>query len=214
MRIWLIALAGLVAACGQPSQPTDTQAEIETPIRIVEEEAVLDENIEKTMGSMNPLENDLRDLEIGIRLKDEFVLTEKGAEFVLKATMSNGDVPIDEVLKLERVSDIESALLAAEARDGFYMATFHLRDEDKRRVQAAQTILGELKKTSDGNNDLTFNAIAYTCVAEGVEPSDVYSLTIYARSHPGVEFIPLGSEIEIARSEMPGVAELWDSCTA
>ena len=221
MRSWIVASAVLLAACGGANETMDDvqvePAPIETPaadapISFAENEAELDANLEQSIGSMNPLENDLQDLEVLVRLKDEFVLTDKGADFVLKATMSNGDVPVDEVLKLQRVTDIKSNVLTEAAREGFYIAQFRLFEADKARIEAAQAILKELQKTSDGNNDLAFNAVAYTCVAAGVEPSDTYSLTIFVRTHPSVEFISLGGEVLVERSDQSGIAELWNVC--
>ncbi len=222
MRSLIVASAVLLGACGSANEtdrvtleaepaPVETAA-TEPPISFAETDAELDANLEESIGSVNPFENDLEDLEVLVRLKDEFVLTEKGADFILKATMSNGEVPVDEVLKLQRVTDIGSNILADEAREGFYIAQFRLFEEDKSRIAAAQTILRELQKTSDGNNDLAFNAIAYTCVAPGVTPSDTYSLTIFVHTHPGVEFISLGGEVLVERSDQAGIAELWNVC--
>ena len=222
MRTLLLATAVMLGACGGANETVTPASEAETapgettaskaPISFAETDAELDAKIEETIGSVNPFENDLEDLEVLVRLKDEFVLTDKGADFILKATMSNGQVPVDEVLKLQRVTEIESDILNAEAREGFYIAQFRLFEEDKSRIAAAQTILRELQKTSDGNNDLAFNAIAYTCVAPDVTPSDTYSLTIFVRTHPGVEFISLGGEVLVERSDQTGIAELWNVC--
>ena len=222
MRILLLATAVMLGACGGANETATQAPEAETapaettaseaPISFAETDAELDAKIEETIGSVNPFENELEDLEVLVRLKDEFVLTDKGADFILKATMSNGQVPVDEVLKLQRVTDIESEILSIEAREGFYIAQFRLFEEDKSRIAAAQTTLRELQKTSDGNNDLAFNAIAYTCVAPGVTPSDTYSLTIFVRTHPGVEFISLGGEVLVERSDQAGIAELWNAC--
>lgn len=217
MRLLILGLALLAAACGQKTAPETETAVIEVtsdlPISPMSSDAELEANAREVMASINPLENDLRDLEIAVRLKDAFqIKTTRGVEFELSVTMGDGTVPIDETFVLTPDAAIESSVLNAARREGFYVARLRLDPADRARMGAAGDKLQELRKTSNGNNELTFNATAFTCVPQDVEAPDTYSLTVFARTSPDVEFITLSDEWLVERSDMAGVRELWDKC--
>lgn len=217
MRLLLLGLALLTAACGQTTAPETEAAVIEItsdlPISPVSSDAELEANAREVMASINPLENDLRDLEIAVRLKDAFqIKTTRGVEFELSVTMGDGTVPIDETFVLTSDETIESSVLNAAQREGFYVARLRLDPNDRARMGAAGDRLQELRENSNGTNELVFNATAFTCVPTDADAPYTYSLTVFARTSPDVEFITLSDEWLVERSDMAGVRELWDKC--
>ncbi|MDJ0920582.1 MAG: hypothetical protein QNI84_05600 [Henriciella sp.] len=204
----LFALA--IAACSPAEPPvSDLTAEeppVEMPLRLADEDADMEEIADSVIGSINPLENDLRGLEVAVRLRDEFRITDTGVEFELKATGPDGQTKVDELLKLRETSGIESELLNAEAREGFYITTFALEDADKPAIAAADSVLQVMREEAPGQNDLTFQAIAHTCVEPASSPEQ-YSLTLFVRSHPDVDFVTLSNEWIMDRGD-EGIAEM------
>ncbi|MEM9939235.1 MAG: hypothetical protein AAF768_10335 [Pseudomonadota bacterium] len=197
-----------IAACSAGEEPVaeltaetpPIEAAEDMPLNMVGGEEAIEEIAEAVLGSMNPLENDLRGLEVAVRLKDEFRIGPSGVEFELRATGRDGAAKVDELFKLRETSGLESALLDAEARDGFHIKTFALEETDKPAIAAADTVLQVMKEETPGENQLTFQAIAHSCVEPGAAPEQ-YSLTIYVRSHPDVEFVTLNPELLADRND-------------
>ena len=186
----------------------------DAPIKMVATEEELETAGDNIQASLNPFENDLRNLEVAFRLKDAFPITEKGAKFMLAAVMADGSIPIDESFSLVPTQDITSPHLEAEIRDGFYIATFKLADADKARIHAAAQTLQEMKKVSSGDNELKLNAVAYTCFDEtnATADDDTYSLSAYFRSAESVDFIDLTTEWLMIRGKADSVDNLWNAC--
>ncbi|MEM1087299.1 MAG: hypothetical protein AAGH90_06185 [Pseudomonadota bacterium] len=182
-------------------------------MRFADPAADVEAAVKKAAGSINPLENDLTDLEVVFRLHEAFPLSQKrDAEFHLRVQTSNGETPIDETFSLVQTDTVSSPLLDADARDEFYFAAFRLSEQDKIQIAKAQQTLNILKQNSDGDNTLTLNATAYTCAAPDRDVPDVYSATTYIRTHPDVDFIPLSSELLVDKSDDPAIAALWNVC--
>lgn len=210
MRSLLPAILFVALAACSPAEDPATELTAETPpempLRMADPEADMEDIAEDVIGSMNPLENDLRGLEVAVRLRDEFRISTSGVEFELRATGPDGDAKVDELFKMSETTGVESALLSAEARDGFYVRTFELAETDKPAIATADTVLQTMKEETPGQNELTFQAIANTCVEPDTSPEQ-YSLTIYVRSHPGVDFVTLSSEWIMDKGE-EGLAEM------
>ena len=182
-------------------------------MRFADPEADFEADVKKAAGSINPLENDLRDIEIVFRLHEAFLISERRqAELVLRVDTSSGQVAIDEVFELIQIEKTNTPFLESETRDEFYMAGIALNEGDKVRMGETQQTLERLKQTSDGNNALSLNAVAYTCASPEGEVPDVYSATTYIRTHPDVDFIPLSSELLVDKTDDPAIAALWNVC--
>ena len=218
MRAWTLAGALILAACGQADTPTKTSSDgtYETgsvpAMRLANPDADLDEAADRVTGSLNPFENDLRDLEVAIRLNEAFLTKPDGVEFEFKVTNSAAATPINEVFVMQPTSGIASDLLAAEQRPGFYISTYRLKDADKPRMHAADLELKALKAASTGGNELTFQAEAHTCVDPSGPMPQTYSLTLYVRTHPGVDFVTLSDEWLADRADAGPLAALFDTC--
>ncbi len=158
--------------------------------------------------SENPFENDLADLEVAIRLRNEFEANEGETKFEFKVTMTDGSHPIDETFVLYPTQDVNTPFLQRETREGFKMLTFRLADSDRERMRAAEQKLNQLKAQSTGGNELDFLATVQTRMVQGATPPETYSLTMYARSHRSVDFVPLGEETIVQRSD-PNAAHLF-----
>lgn len=211
MRPLLPALIMLALAACSPAEPpvsnlTADEPPIEMPLRMADDTIDMEEVAESVIGSINPLENDLRGLEVAVRLRDAFRISTSGVQFELRATGPDGDAKVDHLFQMTETEGVESALLASEARDGFYIRTFELEETDKPIVAAADATLQVMKEDTPGQNELTFQAIANTCVEPSAAPEQ-YSLTVYVRSHPSVDFVTLSSEWIMDRSN-EGLAEM------
>lgn len=159
-------------------------------------------------ASAHPLENDLRELEIAVRLRDAFEPKPEGTKFEFKVTMADGSKPIDETFDLLPTEGVVCERLSAEMRPGFHIKTYKLNPADHDRMDAASNMLQKLKAESTGGNDLAFQAIVETQVKPGAEVPDAFSLTIYARSHKNVAFVPLSDE-KIIRATDPDAGQLF-----
>ena len=216
MRLYFMLLALALVGCapGGPSEPAvSTESGVsEAPLRRANPDVDFDQQVDLVEASLNPFENDLRALEVGLRLKDEFRLVSGGAQFEFAARMANGTEPFNETFVLEETSGIDSPTLGDAQREGFYVRTFKLQEADKPRMASADTTLKRLKAESTGGNELTFNAVALTCVDPTFVAPDTYSLTVFVRTHPDVDFMLLGDEMVADREETGALAALFSPC--
>ncbi len=217
MRILTVVAILLLAACSPTADGPVTDAAVtndtSSALRLAHPDADMTAATERMMGSLNPFENDLRGLEIAIRLKDEFRTKEDGAEFEFQVTSATGEMPLNEIFVLAETSDIDSPLITAEQRAGYYIRTYALADTDKPRMHTADTTLKALKAASTGGNELRFQAIANTCVEPDMAMPETYSLTVFLRTHPDVDFVTLSEEWLADRQDTGSLSALFDPCS-
>ncbi len=216
MRPVLIAALALLAACSPRAKTADTPAEPEAnanqtlPLQV---ESNIDQSqYENVVASMNPLENDLRGLEVAVRLEDAFVVKSDGAVLHIGATAPGGEQVVDELFVLAPLPEGAAGFLAPLAREGFTVHTFNLSDADLARMAATQAHLQEVRDAAPGQNELTFEASAYTCVAAGKDIPDVYRFNVFVRSAPTVDFVDMGGEITFRPEDSPAAAQLFQPC--
>jgi len=216
MRIFTVAAMVFLAACSPTAEAPAANAaeasEISPALRLANPDADMEEANLRIMGSLNPFENDLRGLEVAIRLKDEFRTTENGAEFEFQVANAAGEMPLNEVFVLDPTSGIESPLLTSVDYDGYYISTYALAEADKPRMHTADNTLKALKAASTGGNELRFQAVAHTCVEPEMEMPEIYSLTVFLRTHPDVDFVTLSEEWLADRQETGPLAALFKPC--
>lgn len=213
MRTFLIATLLLGAACSTATAPEDAPIPEDFPINI-EDLAQFDEAAaEAVIGSVNPLENDLRGLEVAIRLHEGFQIKPEGAFFLLGLTDGDGIQQIDQEFTLVETFGLESPSLATEQRDEFLIRTFKLDPDDDDRMQANDALLQTYKQNSSGENELTFNAGAKTCAHPDIETPDQYRIAFFVRTAADVEFVPLSAGDLIVERENSGPFEFaWEPC--
>ena len=183
------------------------------PINVEDMEKFDEEAAEKAIGSLNPLENDLRGLEIAIRLHEGFLIKPNGAIFNLGVTDGAGETRLDEEFVLIKTSDVEAPIFTTEAREDFKFWTYRLDPQDYARMQAGDMILQELKRSAPGENQLNFNAQAKTCANPDLETPDEYRLAMFARTAADVDFVPISAGDMIVEQENAGIFEFaWDNC--
>lgn len=183
------------------------------PLKVEGMEDLDDAELEEMMSSVNPLENDLRGLEVAIRLHEGFVIREDGAFFQLGLINGAGENLIDEDFTLIETADIASQTLTDAQRDGFFMRTYKLDPADHDRIRAADILLQDVKQTSTGDNQLKFNAGAKTCANVDAATPEEYRIAIFVRSAPDVDFIPMSAGDIILTKENAGpLAEMWTPC--
>ena len=183
------------------------------PINVEDMEKFDEAAAEKVIGSLNPLENDLRGLEIAVRLHEGFLIKPNGAIFNLGVTDGAGVTRLDEEFVLIRTSDIEAPIFTSEQRDSFEFWTYRLDPADYGRMQAGDLILQELKRSAPGENQLTFNAQANTCANPDLETPDEYRLAMFARTAADVDFVPLSAGDLIVEKDNAGIFEFaWEPC--
>jgi len=213
-KYMMIAAALGLVACGdtvQTSPPANDTA-IDPPITIDASADELETNAEQVKASMNPLENDLRGLEIAVRLHEAFRIKSDRANFELGVNDPQGITRADEIFDLVKTTGIETDALKAAEKPGFYIKTFKLAEADHERMQATEKILMELREAAPGQNELKFNAYAVTCVEPGITPPDTYRYMVMVRSSPLVDFVTLASEVSIERGGTGVPEELWSEC--
>ncbi len=215
--VTIIAGVLVLAACNQAEAPAAGGTAPDEPaavLRLADPSIDMEAANERMMGSLNPFENDLRGLEVAIRLKNEFRTKTDGVEFEFQVTTATGEMPLNEVFQLTRTSGIDSPLITSERREGFYIHTYALAEADKPRMQTADRTLKALKAASTGGNELTFQAIAHTCVEPEMVVPEIYSLTVFMRSHPDVDFVTLSEEWLADRQKTGPLAVLFEACSS
>ncbi len=215
MRIPVITVIFLLSACTPAADQSDVEVAItaSTPPTEMAVRQAVDSLSAQAVGSINPFENDLRGLEVAIRLREEFRTQPNGVTFEFGVVTAEGDKPLDEVFALEPTSGIASLMIASQQREGFYIRTYRLAEADKPRMAAADVTLQALKAASTGGNELQFQAVALTCVEPETAPPEAYSLTLYVRTHTDVDFIALSEEIRIGRQDEAAASEIFEVCT-
>lgn len=215
MRIFTVAAILALAACGPATEATAPDSAAPGAVETEETADAIIEMIElevDQIGSIDPFENDLRGLEVAIRLRDEFRTQPDGVKFEFAVVNAQGERPLDEAFDLEQTHGVESALIATEQREGFYIRTYKLAEADMPRMGTADATLQALKAASTGGNELHFQAVALTCVEPDVALPDSYSLTLYVRTHTGVDFITLNQEVLLDRSPDGAMADVFGVC--
>lgn len=200
-----IAAAQMVDETGPPAMPLTVEG-----LEDMDEAAA-----EAIIGSINPLDNDLRGLEVAIRMHEGFLIREAGALFELGVTDSEGVTRLDEDFTLVATTGVDSDLLREAARQDFYIRTFKLDAADYARMQAADLILQDMKRTSTGNNQLKFNAGAKTCAHPDIATPDEYRFAVFVRTAPDVDFVPLSSgDIVMSKGTAGPLSFAWEPCQA
>ncbi len=191
----------------QDETPPDLPFEAEA-LQNMDEDAA-----EAIIGSVNPLENDLRGLELAIRLHNAFVIEPDGAVFELGVTDGTGASRIDEDFVLIETEDVSSPTLADAQRQDFYIGTFKLSESDFERMAASDVILQDLKTNSPGENTLTFNATVHTCAATDIVTPDEYRFAMFVRTAPNVDFVSLsGGDVIVQKENAGPFLHAWDPC--
>ena len=213
MRYLILAsLVALSVGSAHANPPTEEELP-DFPVNIEDFTDMDEEKAEEIIGSINPLENDLRGLDVAIRLHQGFVIKPDGAFFQLGVTNGAGEELLDEEFTLLETFGVENATLTAEQRDDFVIRTFELDPEDYPRMQARDMVLQELKRTSPGENLLRFNAGAKTCANPDLETPDQYRLALFVRTAPDVDFVPLSTgDLIVDRDNAGPFAFAWDAC--
>lgn len=201
-----VASAGLVHADEPQDQP-------ELPFEAEALENMDEDAAEAIIGSVNPLDNDLRGLELAIRLHNGFRIEPDGAIFELGVTDGAGETRIDEDFVLIETSGVSSPTLIEAQREEFYISSFKLSERDFQRMAASDTILQELKATSPGENTLTFNATVITCAAPDTITPDEYRFAMFVRTAPDVDFVSLsGGDVIVSKEYAGPFLHAWDPC--
>ena len=176
-----------------------------------------DENIERmerALPSVNPLENDLRDLEAAVQMTEAFRIKPEGVRLSFSAKLSDGTVPFDEVFFMEPMDMVESATVAEHTKADHHLSMYRLAAADKLRMAAAQTALNELKANSDGNNQLNFGIEAISCREPAAAEDAPYSLSVFFRTHPDTDFIPMYMDMVMNKDDQFAVPQFWEPCAA
>ncbi len=202
----------LATACSQATTPPAETTQPEMPITIEGIEDMTEEKAEEIIGSINPLENDLRGLEVAIRMRDGFRIKDDGAVFQLGVTDSAGETRLDEEFILVETTGVESQALTDAMSDGFYMRTYKLSETDFDRMNAGDELLQELKRTAPGENQLNFNAGAYTCAEPEMETPNEYKFAMFVRTAPDVDFVALSGDVVIPKETAGAFQAAWDKC--
>ena len=213
MKKIALATALLATACSGPSESDGTTLPADMPIQIEGMEDMDEEKAEEIIGSINPLDNDLRGLEVAVRMHEGFRIKNDGVVFELGVIDRAGETRLDEEFILVETSGIDSQTLRDAAREGFFIRTFTLDEADYERMQAGDLILQELKENTPGENQLKFNAGVYTCANPDADTPDEYRFAMFVRSAPDVDFIPLSNgDVVMSRSNAGPLSAAWNPC--
>ncbi len=225
MRYILTALAGFCCACsaqapGSEAAPESTASEAPVeveaadtgPIRFAESTEELDARAVAAESSINPLENDLRGLEVAFRHHKAFRIKPDGAVFEMDLADLDGNILLDEDFILEPTSGVESDMLSAEAREASVIRTFRLAEADKPRMAAADAQLKQRKAEAPGQNTLNLSGGTYSCAEPEETAPDVYSLSMYFRTAEDRDFVPMMGEMLIDKVADSPFAGFWVDC--
>lgn len=216
MRLALIAPFLLLAACFPQADSVDAPAAppvaAAPPSLEVEADERSDAQFEEVIASVNPLENDLRGLEVAIQLEDAFVVKPDGVDLRIAAKSADGTVVLDETYVLAVLDAPEAEFLAPLSREGYAVHTFQLALADRARMADMQERLKALRQAAPGRNELTFSATARTCVAQGRPAPDALRFRVFLRSARMVDFVDVGGESTFRPGDGPGSAVLFAPC--
>lgn len=213
MKKLALAATCLAFACSEQSDPNGSTLPADLPIQVEGLEDMDEEKAEEIIGSINPLENDLRGLEVAVRMHQGFRIKSNGVVFQLGVTDGSGATRLDEEFILVDTSGIDSPTLRDAARESFFVRTFTLDAADYDRMRAGDLVLQELKQTAPGENQLKFNAGVYTCANPDIETPDEYRFAMFVRSASDVDFIPLSNgDVVMTRANAGPLAAAWDPC--
>lgn len=211
MRLTFCAIPAF-AALSIAMLPGACSAEPPAPIQVEDAESMDEEYMEDIIGSINPLENDLRGLEVAVRMRDGFRIKADGAIFNLGVTDGSGEVRLDEEFILTETKDIESETLTGAASGGFYVRTYKLSKADYPRMHAGDLVLQQLKRDNPGENKLNFSATTRTCAEPEMTTPDVFKFAIFARTSSDVDFVALSGDVSIPKETAGPFQIAWEPC--
>jgi hypothetical protein len=217
LAIWPVLIPALVLAACSPAGTVkkDQPAEAEAPLTITPSgPPPSTEAIEGAIASINPLENDLRNLEVAVRLADPFEVKDDGAVLLLQVKSDTQGLLVDERFTLARAPGAANSFTEALAVPGFTLHPFKLAPADGERMAAAQARMLEIREAAPGQNELTFEAAVFSCVGGGQPAPETYKFGVYVRSAPTVEYVSLGGDMEVARGNAGTMDDLFNPCPA
>lgn len=209
MRYLVIAVSALAAACS-PSPPAEEgetlQAELTSPVEVAEEASA------DAAPALDPAALDLSGIALAMRIPAVFDAREEGALLFINVTNPRLDVNIAEEFPLRQTSDVQSAFLDGEAREGFRIWTYATRPEDAPALQAISGELARLKAEAPGENELSFGAIAPGCWNEPSQTATSLKRTLYLRVSPETDFQLFIPEQELTKESMRDTDNFWAPC--
>ena len=213
MRYLLFAGFILISACFAPTDAQDNDIPDDFPINVEDMKQFDEADADAVIGSINPLENDLRGIEVAIRMHQGFLIKPEGSVFNLGVKDGAGETRLDEAFVLIEADDVALDNLIREQRDSFRFWTYRLDPADYPRMQAGDAVLQELKRTAPGENQLTFNAQAFTCANPDLETPDQYRIAMFVRTASDVDFVPMSAGDLVVDKDNAGVfAFAWEPC--
>lgn len=224
MKLYPLFVVFALSACYSGEAPLDDAAikdaqteqivdtETEPPIRFQESEEDLQANAEVAQSSINPLENDLRGLEVAFRLPEAFAIKPGGALFSIEMNDLEGNALLTEVFDLEPAPGLSLDSFWAEQREGFRIDTFRLSPSDHDRMAATEAALIARRDAAPGQSMLNIQGEAKSCTQPGMTAPDTYSLTLYFRTAADVGFVPLTGEMLMDKPEDGPFLIFWDLC--
>jgi len=174
------------------------------------------EDAEETVASLNPLENDLQNLEVAVQIPSEFRVRKDGATFDFNVKLADGSMAFDEHFVLAPDDSIDQASLSDSQVPGRDVYTYRLADADKPRMAAAYAKLQALRAVEDptGQRALTFAISSNACIVDPSEAPETYVARTFARSDARVPFVPMSNDWTIPRDGSPDWLDFWNPCEA
>ena len=209
-----LAIALLLAAPGALAQTggTGEGSKVYTPPP--GQAAEIFKDADASAASLNPLDNNLQNLEIAIQIPDAFDIPDGAARFDFGVTLGDGSRPFDEHFVLVPTRGIADAALDAAALPGRHFETYRLADADRARMGAAYAKLQALRAVEDptGQRALNFSISSTGCLVDPADAPDIFVSRSFARSDARVNFVPMSNDWEIDRDTSPDWLDFWEPC--
>lgn len=150
------------------------------------------------LASMNPETMDMREIEIAVRLQDDFGITEDSVVIDVSLVHEETGELIQEQFILEQSPEPLTSALERKLKQGYDIHRFRMSRDTGEAITAYRDQIINLRNAEPGDqHEGTFSASAGICRNEGANPFLVPRMTLLIRTSPEDDFFTMFKETKV-----------------
>lgn len=144
--------------------------------------------------ALDPETIDIGDVEMAIRLGDDFRIKNKSAMLKISIENKASAQKYAERFILEHSTEPLTPFLLRKQKDGYAVYRFKMTEEAVERATTLRENAYKMRKNSRKKNSVTISASAKFCLKSGANPFTDLAFTFFIRTNPNKKFYTLFKE--------------------